>query len=335
MRWFVTAACLLACLFAGIARAANTVKIVNHCPYDLFFWVVGPGWHVLDEQHIIVPGNHGSVIHGMIDTTGTGGGISLKMRDVPRYAVAPAGILQAEYKFEPATHSIWYDFSAIDCNKAAPPDSPDYCPFSQGGVKMWVPGADPAFCPVAQCLPGLGCERTYLDHGSWHNEPSFRCDIGHDILFETCTHLAAPKTHVVDDDELQPWIPLYPPLPPSPSPSPPPPPPPPPPPTPALPALPQPPMFQQPPTYPPPPDYPSGTICYDPDCLCYSTTQPYLWPDSFPDNTPQCPGYWPYTSREEYKCQVHGACASPSSEEDSFWKRRMLRIHQAVNGTQA
>jgi hypothetical protein len=27
---------------AGMAHAARTVKFLNHCPYDLFYWPVGP-----------------------------------------------------------------------------------------------------------------------------------------------------------------------------------------------------------------------------------------------------------------------------------------------------
>jgi hypothetical protein len=29
-------------VYASLVSAINTVNFVNHCPYDLWYWVVGP-----------------------------------------------------------------------------------------------------------------------------------------------------------------------------------------------------------------------------------------------------------------------------------------------------
>jgi hypothetical protein len=93
--------------FISLTSAANTVKFINHCPYDIYFWTAGPSKDLQsqDAAHVTVPGNGGSVIHGMLNTELLGGGISLKMRDMPYYTVAPAGIIQVEYHLEP-TNSV-------------------------------------------------------------------------------------------------------------------------------------------------------------------------------------------------------------------------------------
>jgi hypothetical protein len=74
-----------------------------------------------------VPGNGGSVVHNMLNTEVLGGGLSLKIRDLPYYAVAPAGIIQVEYHLEPSTGAMWYDLSAVDCNHSVGPEDPMYC----------------------------------------------------------------------------------------------------------------------------------------------------------------------------------------------------------------
>jgi hypothetical protein len=93
---------------SSLATAANTVKFINHCPYDIYFWTAGPSkdLQAQDAAHITVPGNGGSVIHGMLNTELLGGGISLKMRDLPYYTVAPAGIIQVEYHLEPTNSAM-------------------------------------------------------------------------------------------------------------------------------------------------------------------------------------------------------------------------------------
>ncbi|KAJ4310842.1 hypothetical protein N0V94_008246 [Neodidymelliopsis sp. IMI 364377] len=127
-----------------MVSAANTVKLINHCPYDLYAWTVGPaktGYDGEDYQALTVPANS-EVHHGMINSEALGGGISLKLRDLPKYEVAPAGILQVEYHLEPSTNSVWYDLSAIGCNLAHGPESPWFCPLIGGGIEVvrlvWV-----------------------------------------------------------------------------------------------------------------------------------------------------------------------------------------------------
>ena len=115
---------------APLASATNMIKFINHCPYDIWFWTVGPAESKIlgtDQDRNMVPGNGGSVIHNMVDTEKAGGGISLKMRDYPYYQVAPAGIIQVEYHYQPSSSAIWYDLSAIDCNHSVGPDSPSHC----------------------------------------------------------------------------------------------------------------------------------------------------------------------------------------------------------------
>jgi hypothetical protein len=119
-------------LFSFVS-STNMVKFMNHCPYDIWFWTVapynptGPWIDGSDKYHTMVPGNGGSVIHNMLDTEKLGGGLSLKIRDLPYYAVAPAGILQVEYHLEPSKGTMWYDLSAVDCDHAVGPENPRYC----------------------------------------------------------------------------------------------------------------------------------------------------------------------------------------------------------------
>ncbi|KAF1351588.1 hypothetical protein EJ07DRAFT_183742 [Lizonia empirigonia] len=87
----------------------------NYCPYDLYFWTVGPagsGFNSTNQEALTIPANS-LTVHGT-NTEAIHGGISLKIRDLPRYQVAPAGIIQVEYNLVPSKNDIWYDLSAID-----------------------------------------------------------------------------------------------------------------------------------------------------------------------------------------------------------------------------
>ncbi|KAF2871882.1 hypothetical protein BDV95DRAFT_667760 [Massariosphaeria phaeospora] len=286
--------------------SASTVKLINHCPHDLYFWVVG-GEHVPDRQWNMVPGNGGSVIHSMLE----GRGMSLKIRDVPQYEVAPAGILQLEYNFAPQTKSLWYDLSLIDCYINHNPYDPEYCPFVDGGIRLYTNGPSER-CPTASCI-GEECVNTYQNHGTWIGEPTLRCDSDFEVFFETCTHGSAPQTFIGEYTPplpLPPSPPSMPPTPPSSSPS-------------LEPEQPCPahgeptsstshiptsststepasmPSTLLPPSstaspsddmpgsrpaliYTTPPEFPNGTLCHDPECNCYSTTRPWLFPSFFP-----------------------------------------------------
>lgn len=289
----------VAYLWASGVSAANTVKFVNWCPHNLYFWVVSPLQAELDHAYIAVPGNGGSIIHDMKGV----GGVSLKIRDLPHYRVAPSGILQAEYNLEAATNSIWYDFSAIDCDKNVGPEHSSYCPFIRGGVKMYVPGADERQCPIAQCLPGTGCQdNVYQQHGFWPGEPSWRCHIGYDVLFETCTHESAPQTQCPDpshhhDPPLPPPAPA--PVVPEPEPE-------------LEPCPSSPPASQwiaTPQTFPVPEHLPQSTTCYDEQCHCYDVAEEdlYLYPAYYPYD-PYCPWGWPYPQAETNWCERHSKC---------------------------
>jgi hypothetical protein len=63
----------------------------------------------------------------MRNTEALGGGLSLKIRDLDHYAVAPAGIIQVEYHLEPSKGFMWYDLSAVDCDLTAGPENAMYC----------------------------------------------------------------------------------------------------------------------------------------------------------------------------------------------------------------
>ncbi|PSN66813.1 hypothetical protein BS50DRAFT_573610 [Corynespora cassiicola Philippines] len=272
--------------------SANNVIFVNHCPYPLHFWPV-KGEQVHDWELTTVPSNGGSHILPM--SVWEGGGISLKIRDVPHYEVAPAGIIQAEYNFEPTKNSIWYDLSTIDCVVSSGPTDPMYCPFIEGGVKMYVEGQDK--CPIAACS-NTQCTNTYRTHGFWLGEPSFVCDAGQDVILETCTEGHGLQTNV----DGKGWTPSAPSLPP---PFPPPPPPPSTPePKPKPTPTPTPSVVSSPkpmPTGMPDEPYnlqifplpinssmPHSTLCLDEDCLCYAVLEPYLWPVRYANNTPDC-----------------------------------------------
>jgi hypothetical protein len=198
--------------FSSLAAAANSVKFINHCPYDIYFWTAGPAKDLSakDEERNMVPGNGGSVIHDMRDTEKLGGGLSLKMRDTPYYSVAPAGIIQVEYHLEPTKSAMWYDLSAVDCNLNVGPEHPMYCrksipcmplkrintntaftfiAFVAGGMKLTVPVTYGNNCPPAYCRGGE-CINTYVRQGGYLGEPSFKCWAGADLWIETCKLIA-------------------------------------------------------------------------------------------------------------------------------------------------
>ncbi|KAF2111690.1 hypothetical protein BDV96DRAFT_634484 [Lophiotrema nucula] len=184
---------LLAPLAVGLlplAQAANEVLIRNHCSYPLYFWIVRPGVHTPDDKVITVPART-DFHHGMEDTGNGNGGIALKFRDVPFYEVAPAGILQVEYKF--AAPNFWYDLSRINCDISLGPSDPSYCPFIAGGVQLVSTEPAQGRCPVAWCT-GTHCVSTYETHGFWNGEPTFNCPVGNDIVFDVCTNGDAPVT---------------------------------------------------------------------------------------------------------------------------------------------
>ncbi|KAF2795282.1 hypothetical protein K505DRAFT_336212, partial [Melanomma pulvis-pyrius CBS 109.77] len=176
-----------------LASATNAVHLVNHCPYDMYFWVVGPNEQIHDNAYSTVPGNGGTVIHSMrAISPESPGGINIKIRDLPHYEVAPAGIIQVEYALDLAQSMIFWDLSAIDCARDSNPTNPYFCPFVDGGIKMYTTGG-PAQ-KVATCL-GAQCLDAYTEHGVWHGEPSWGIATGHDLFFETCTHGVGLQTN--------------------------------------------------------------------------------------------------------------------------------------------
>lgn len=121
-------ATLLSVTFLG--TSAKYVKFINHCPYNIYFWAVGPPASHIDggdSFRSMVPGNGGSVIDPMVDTERFGGGLSLKIRDLDYYTPGPAGIIQVEYNLEESKGNMWYDLSAVDCDLHAGPANPKYC----------------------------------------------------------------------------------------------------------------------------------------------------------------------------------------------------------------
>lgn len=179
----------------AFTSAANNVKMINHCPYDVFSWAVGPagsGFRGQDDEALTLPAN--SVVYqGMVNTEAIGGGIAFKIRDLPKYQIAPAGIIQVEYSLVPSTNNIWYDLSAIDCEKNAGPEDPTFCPLIGSGMKVFVADADTKECPPAWC-GSEGCVNTYTERGTWEGEPTFKCDAGVDVVVELCTERAGPRT---------------------------------------------------------------------------------------------------------------------------------------------
>lgn len=138
---------------------------------------------------------HGNSTHGMVNTEGWGAGLALKVRDLPYYQVAPAGIIQVEYYLQPSNEQIWYDLSRIDCSPNADPMDPYFCPLIAGGIKLSIRDQDPTpDCPHAACMADGSCHNVYTKHGTWWGEPSFHCHLNIDIEVETCTEGVGPQT---------------------------------------------------------------------------------------------------------------------------------------------
>jgi hypothetical protein len=166
---------VLTTLLTSSTLAANTIKFINHCPYPFYVWTVGAGQSGEDKDARIVLPNDSSYIMGMINTEASGaGGQALKIRDLPNYRTAPAGILQLEYYLEPSRGKLWYDLSLVDCNPADAHDSPRYCPLVAGGVQVYTQGQED-MCPTAWCS-GSACHNTYTTAGSWQGEPTLECE---------------------------------------------------------------------------------------------------------------------------------------------------------------
>ncbi|KAF2828608.1 hypothetical protein CC86DRAFT_346982 [Ophiobolus disseminans] len=185
--------------------SAAHVEFVNKCHYSFWFWPVGPGDRPShsDNAAIEVLGNGMTTYHVMENTELLHGGLVLKIRDVPSYQQAPAGIVQVEYYTAHSNQDLWYDLSAINCDDKAGPENPMYCPLLEGGVSLTVIDAiTGAPCQDAYCTK-YGCHDTYMDHGFWEGEPSFKCSLGSNIKVETCTHGQARKT-LEDGEEPEP-----------------------------------------------------------------------------------------------------------------------------------
>ena len=182
-------------LSPSLVSAYNNLKFVNHCPYDVYSWTVGPagsGLEGRDHEAVTIPANSVTV-HGMYNGETMHGGIAIKLRDIPKYQVAPAGIIQVEYNLEPSQNNLWYDLSAIDCNHNVGNEDPSYCPLIAGGMKVSVQKVKYGRCPTAWCGAD-GCHNVYKEHGFWQGEPTFRCDADTDIFVELCTERAGPRT---------------------------------------------------------------------------------------------------------------------------------------------
>ncbi|CAA9966755.1 Chitin bind 1 domain containing protein [Pyrenophora teres f. maculata] len=189
---------LLLPLLTPTVLSTNTIKIVNHCPYPLYYWLVGPANTKEndlsgDAHRNLVPSHGGSIIHQMVDTTHLGGGMTLKMRDLPYYNVQPAGIMQVEYNLELERGALWYDLSAIDCDHGAGPEVAGYCPFMAGGISLKVANVPAGICNGARCSNSK-CEGTYTTHESYLDEPSFWCGAGADLIAETCIEGPGKRT---------------------------------------------------------------------------------------------------------------------------------------------
>ncbi|KAL1656312.1 hypothetical protein SLS61_000774 [Didymella pomorum] len=148
----------MATIFSAVVSAEKNIKFINHCPYDVYSWSVGPtgsGWQVKDHQAVTIPANT-VTYQGMVNCEATNGGISVKLRDLPHHEVAPAGIIQVEYNLVPGQNHLWYDLSAIDCDHSVGPEHASFCPLIGSGMKV--------------------------------------CDAGKDIVVESCTACAGPRT---------------------------------------------------------------------------------------------------------------------------------------------
>ncbi|KAF2263721.1 hypothetical protein CC78DRAFT_603240 [Lojkania enalia] len=172
--------------------AVNQVIIRNYCNTSLYFWTVYHDYAPPDWAHTSVPPRSAMTIPMLQHYQGA---IALKIRDIPHYAVAPAGILQLEYNL--AGRQVWYDLSIIDCDVNAGPTSPLYCPFVHGGVMLRTSDRT-GRCPTAHC-EGPVCSGAYLRPGGWLGEPTFVCPAGNDLLLEVCTGREVNRTGWVRD----------------------------------------------------------------------------------------------------------------------------------------
>ncbi|KAL5114270.1 hypothetical protein ACEQ8H_007839 [Pleosporales sp. CAS-2024a] len=195
MQSFLIALFVLVAL-PGWCQADRFFQFINKCPYDIYYWTVGPPGSNMpheDRDRVKVPA-YGTNIYGMVNTVGWHGGVSLKIRDIPYYRVAPAGIMQVEYNLDPFGGSIWYDLSRINCIATSNYMDPMFCPLISGGIKLTLRGQPPkARCPHAHCNAN-GCHNVYDQHGSWLGEPTFACNLNADIVIETCVHGAGLQT---------------------------------------------------------------------------------------------------------------------------------------------
>jgi hypothetical protein len=107
------------------------------------------------------------------------------------------GIGQGEYSFNPVNGKVWYDLSFIDCDPNVGPENPTFCPFIDGQIEMYPFGQGYETCPKAYCKDGI-CYKTYMQHGSWQDEPTHMCETAGEIHIRTCSggH-AGPQT--IDD----------------------------------------------------------------------------------------------------------------------------------------
>ncbi|KAJ4382414.1 hypothetical protein N0V86_002749 [Didymella sp. IMI 355093] len=204
------AVCLVATTASAVVSAEKNIKHVNHCPYDIYSWTVGPAgseWTGHDHEAITIPANT-VTYQGMANCELTHGTISVKLRDLPRYEIAPAGIVQMEYNLVPSKNHLWYGLSAIDCNHNVGPEDPYFCPLVGGGMKVYVEHAGEGKCPPAWCDTDGQCHNIYEEQGQWQGETNFRCDAGKDIVIEFCTERTGPRTFNGYDEpghhELQP-----------------------------------------------------------------------------------------------------------------------------------
>lgn len=180
-------------LYGPAVSASQKLWFHNACPHDLYFWVARANQPAVQDHHYthVASGDWG--VHFMNTTQYDGGGPSIKIRDLPHFTAGPAGIVQAEYYYGPNANLIYYDLSIIDCDKTVGPEDPMYCPFVQGGIKMWTSDSS---CPIARCLPSEGeCKGTYEKHGSWDGEPTWACSSASDIYFHACVESAAPQSY--------------------------------------------------------------------------------------------------------------------------------------------
>ncbi|KAL6706552.1 hypothetical protein ACN47E_005308 [Coniothyrium glycines] len=200
---FILAAC------TSYVHAANTVIFTNNCPWPAYWWTVGPQGRYdaqgktypgEDSDRNVIPGFGASTVHTMLDTESLGGGVSLKIRDMPRYRQGGAGIMQLEYHLEASTNSIWYDLSKINCAHHVGSENPAFCPLVDGGIKVWLAdseGKPRSECPTPFCTGGE-CFKTYGKHGFWLGEPSFMCAYGSDIHMTLCAEREGPHTFASD-----------------------------------------------------------------------------------------------------------------------------------------